>query len=796
VLEYDLHLDVELPSGRLRGVVQIRGLPAAERTELDCEGLEVEGVQVGGRPVQAPLDRERSKLILPGPAKGASVTITYSGVASMELQSGFFRARLGDGHAFVTQMEPIGCRRLVPCLDRPDAKAVFTLTVTAPDGVRVISNTEGASRPLADGRCEWSFPSSPRMSSYLLFLGLGTFEEAESADGNLRVITATPPGHAVAAAAARALSLRVVRGYEEYFGIPYPLPKLHLVVISDFWGAMENWGAILGADDNLLLSGDGAPAARRFAVETITHEIAHQWFGNLVTLRSWDDLWLNESFATFAVPRLHERLGLREDPWGEFLVRTRPGDLIDSLPSTHPVKPDTLEPAEVLAYADEITYFKGSRLLRMIESFLGPEAFRRGIRHYLTTHAYGNARSDDLWAALEASTAQPVVKVMRGWVDRPGFPVIEVHETGSALELRQQRFGFLPGTRPGPPWPIPLTVEESGQRRSILFDSVTLSLPQARGAEVRLDPDRTGFFRLLFEPARRRALRERAPHLSHGERWGMIHDAGAFLLSGDLELPEYLETLRAVSSAPEYATVADTAEFLRFVEPVLLGSADFRRASLDFYRAQLDRIGLEPRHGESDLTPPLRESITWGLARWDDPFARSLLPRMASIEREPVALRQAILVAFARFGPPGNSLDRLLEIVRSPASDLALLATYALGSLADERDRDRALQEALAPGIRLFLASRLVPAISGAPSSRARAWEWLRSNVREFERRGRGGPLLAQLMIRALPLVGLGRLEEVRAFFATERFPEGDIGVRKGIEYLEAFERLRGRNSG
>jgi tricorn protease interacting factor F2/3 len=793
VLEYELALDVDVPGRAFRGDLTIRGLPAVPTTELDCEGLTVESVHLADRPVAFTLDSDHHRLTFPGPEDGSTARIRYAGSVSSGTQTGFFVARLGNATAFVTQMEAIGCRRLLPCLDRPDAKAVFTLRVRAPAGLQVISNTEGRSREADGDRREWEFPPSPTMSSYLLFLGVGAFEEAETAQGNLRIISATPPGHVRAAENARAMALAVVRGYEEYFQIRYPLEKLHLVVISDFWGAMENWGAILGADDNLLLDDATTPAARRFAFETITHEIAHQWFGNLVTLRTWDDLWLNESFATFAVPRLHERLRLRADPWGEFVVRTRPGDLIDSLPSTHPVKPSTLDPLEMLAFADEITYFKGSRLLRMIESFVGPEAFRAGITRYLNAHAYGNATSDDLWAALEGSSAQPVVPVMRAWIERPGHPVIDVHDTGTALEIRQRRFGFLPGTGSDPPWPVPLTIEEGGRRRSVLFDTRTTAIPHAPGAEVRLDPDRAGFFRLLFEPERRAVLRGGASRLSPGERYGMVHDAGAFLLSGDLGLAEYLDTLRAVEGAEEFATIEDSCQFLEFVDPLLLPIEAFRTAARSFYHSQLDRIGLVPRSGESDLVPVLRESVTWGLVRCDEAFARSLLPRMDSLRTEPAALRQAILGAYAAQGPRDSALERLFAIVRGPESDLALCATLALRVLPSDAERAEALGQALAPGVRLFLASRLLPALAAAPSFRAPVWRWLTEQLREFERRGRGGPLLAQLLLRTLPRAGLGRLEEVRHFFAAASFPEGNLGARKGLDYLETLTRLQDR---
>jgi len=792
-LEYRLDLDVDYESEEFRGDLTIFGLGPRSEVELDCEELTVHSVQQGGRPLEFRLDTSAHRLSITKPSTVTGpVQIAYSGRAAKDLQTGLFVARLGEGKALTTMMEPEGCRRLFPCLDRPSEKAVFRLRVVTQPSLVVISNAEGDSRLLPDGRREWTFAATPPMSTYLVYLGVGPFQETESRAGGVRVIVASTPGAAAHTAKVLQIAQAALQSYGDFYGVAYPLPKLHFVALTDFWAAMENWGAIAGDDGYFSLGPSASPASVRLAVETIAHEIAHQWFGDLVTLHDWNDLWLNESFAMFVVAKITERAHLRSDAWGEFLIRTRRGQFADSLRATHPVAPDSVDPREIMARADDITYFKGGQLLRMLEGYLGPDAFQRGISDYLRRHAFGNARSDDLWSAVEQSSGRKVAAVMRAWVDRPGHPCVVVEEKAGAIRLTQHRFTFLPRESEDLPWPIPLTFEIAGMRRSMQFDSREVDMQVSKSTSLHLNPGRTGFYRTLYPPEHRAVLFDRIMETTPFDRWGLLHDAQAFLLSGDYSLEEYVRTVLSVRSAEDYMTVAEVASALDQLLPYLREAPPFRQAAQRFCHAQLERLGWTARPDEPDTHGVLREMLASALVEADDDVAREFAGRFEKIGTEEPALRPAIVWAYARHGGP-EAADRLLARAKSLDTNEAFDAACALGGLPDSEGLARALGEMFAPGIRLGDSMYLLIHVARNPNGRAAVWEWMTKNLREYERRTQGSYLLALTLQFVIPAAGLGREEEVREFFRREEFPSGVVGVRTGLELMEVYGRLRSR---
>ncbi len=261
---------------------------------------------------------------------------------------------------------------------------------------------------------------------------------------------------------------------------------------------MENWGAIAFPEIGLLMDDATSPAIRRWAMETLAHEIAHQWFGNLVTMETFSDLWLNESFATFVAAKMEVRLGMRTD-CVERVPRPHPaGDFGDSLESTHPIRLDIADPKTIAESTDEITYFKGAAVVRMIDSYLGEEVFRRGVAVYLARFRYGNARGEDLWAALAAESGEPVTDVLQAWVERAGFPIVRVRAGPGRLLLEQSRFQFSDSHRKATPWPIPLTLVADGRSQRVLFQSETLEVPCDDPSSVRVNPGRSAFLRVRY----------------------------------------------------------------------------------------------------------------------------------------------------------------------------------------------------------------------------------------------------------------------------------------------------------
>ena len=727
----------------------------------------------------------------------ARLRVRYRGEVRRDVTNGFYVSRFGDGKLFTTMMQPTGTRWLLPCLDHPAQKAVFRLRVRAPKELTVISNAAAISSEANGTDRLWTFAPTPKMSSYLLYLGVGPFDLEQLDQDGLTVRVAAAPGKAAQGRNALRLAGPILRAYEQYYHLPYPLGKLDLVGVPDFWaGGMENWGAITFPEVGVLWDDSTSPSLVRWAIETLAHEIAHQWFGDLVTMEWWDDIWLNESFTTFVAAKMTEHLRLRADAWAEFAIRTQPGYSADSMRSTHAIQLTIHDPAEISQSVDDITYFKGANIVRMLEAYLGEESFRTGVAEYLTRFQSGNARSEDLWHALEGASQQPVRRVMRAWVDRPGLPVIEARRSPRGLALRQRRFGYLPIESAEPPWPIPLNVVDGGATRRLLFDTESTELECDDAARVLLNPGRTAFVRVWWEPELRRARIDGLGALAPLDRWAFMNDAAALLLSGDYPLEDYLAGVRAATASTDYPTIEGVSRSLRSLLPHLRHDSAFRETFLAYHRHHKERLGLRRRPGEPDTDPISRESVLVGLVALDDEFARELAAEFPQVDRLDPAARGAAAQAFARVGG-GGAADALLELMRqSKSEEAAERASHAIGDLPTAPELQHVLDELEKPGVRTTHLVYAVRSMVGNPEAPDLLWRWLQKNLRMVEKRSEGSWWLSRTLEDTIPFVGLAHPSEVREYFDREKFPEGTNGIRRGLELLEIFTRLRARLKG
>ncbi|MCI4341670.1 MAG: M1 family metallopeptidase [Thermoplasmata archaeon] len=795
VEEYDLHLDVDYAKEEFTGDLTVTGDGAPPLLALDCEGLSVTQVWSGDTPIPFRVDPGLQQLQVEPSGDGRlTLRITYSGKVGQKTLSGMYASRQAGRTYLTTMMEPVGCRRLLPCLDRPDQKAVFRLTVTTEPGLTVISNAPVARTEERDGRRRWCFEPTPRMSTYLLYLGIGPFELRALAAGAVELVAATPPGKSAQSQACLEMGGPLLEGYAAYFGLPYPLPKLHLVAVPELGaGAMENWGAIAFSEIGLMVDGSTSPSIRRWIVETMAHEIAHQWFGNLVTMRSFTDIWLNESFATWVAAKMSERLKLREDAWSEFLIRIRPSYFTDSLESTHPIQLPSAAPADIMQNVDEITYYKGAAVLRMIDAYLGEETFRRGVSTYLARHQYGNAEGPDLWRAMEEVSQEPVGQIMRSWVERPGMPVLRARWEAGRLRLLQERFRVRGGPSTDPPWPIPLTARLDGQPLRRLFEERELDLPLADPGSLVLNPGRAAFLRVWYDPALRRGMVARIPQLAPFDRWAFLSDSYAFLLAGEYDLEDYLRAIEAASRVADYPSVMECVETLESLQRILAGDPRFDAVRRQFARAQSERLGLDARPTEPEPDAILRESVS-ELRVWADPaFAVELARRFDELDRSPAALRPAIAVAYGRQGA-ADALDRLFVRADDTRSeDSSDQAAFGLGALPDADRLGEVLARALSPGRRVTSSYAMISAVSENSVGRPLVWPWLETNLEEFRRRAEGSWYLAHLLQRILPTIGLAHPREVRAHFADHEYPEACSGIRRGLELIDVLQSAQAR---
>lgn len=510
---------------------------------------------------------------LPAGSK-AQVTQVFTGYLNDKM-AGFYRSSYQDEdgstkYLAVTQMEPTDARRAFPCFDEPALKAEYTITLIADKNHTCLSNMDQASEREIDSnvtggkRKAVTFNKTPLMSTYLLAFIIGELKVLET--NNFRVpvrVFATPDKNIEHGRFSLELAARTLDFYEKTFDSTFPLPKMDMVAIPDFSaGAMENWGLVTYRVVDLLFDEktSGASTKQRVA-EVVQHELAHQWFGNLVTMDFWDGLWLNEGFATWMSWYSCNRFYPEWKIWQSYVTNDLQSALsLDSLRSSHPIEVPVKRADEVNQIFDAISYAKGSCVLRMISRYLGEETFMEGIRRYLKKHAYGNTETGDLWAALADASGKPVEEVMTVWTKNVGYPVVTVteNEDSKSIHVKQNRFLRTADVKPEEDktlYPVFLSL----RTKSGVDDALTLS-ERERDIEIpdddffKLNADQSGIYRTSYTPERLRKLGQAAKDglLSVEDRAGMIADAGALASSGYQKTSGVLSLLKSFDDEKEF----------------------------------------------------------------------------------------------------------------------------------------------------------------------------------------------------------------------------------------------------
>ena len=690
---YDLLLDIDLASGATTGVVRVELLVDEPLTELRLHALDLEVTlaHIDGPdeptpgPVAATVEAHPSVeqivvrtggTIGPGPVR---LHLEWRSTLSDGLV-GLYRSTYthvdDDGSSVeralaVTQFESTHARRAFPCFDEPALKATFALSVVAAATDLVVSNTAAVGRTdLGHGRVRTDFATTIPLSTYLIALVVGPLEVTElPADTErrgrtpLRVVHRPGQGHLTAFALEVAVA--ALDHFEDYYDLPYPGDKVDLVAVPDFaFGAMENLGCITFREVLLLIDPDDATQAdlQRVA-DVVNHELAHMWFGDLVTMRWWNGLWLNEAFATFMEVAASAAFREEWDCWTAFgLLRAAAFDT-DALSSTRAIEYPVHTPADAEGMFDVLTYEKGASVVRMLERYLGAERFRDGIRAYLRRHAHGSTETTDLWDALEAETGEPVRRTMDAWVFQGGHPEVGVEPTERGARLSQRRASVAPGDRDPSTWPVPLVVTSSidGRLRTdriLLEDTVEVDLG---GTPDWVQPNTggDGFFRTRLDPGDAlRLARADRPAL---ERFVLLDDAWAGLLSGHTPVEHLLELVAAIAvdspHPPVWRRVAGVLDDLtRLVDvqdrPAVRGLA--RRlagARLESIARSIDADG-EPRDERVRTIRSVAFALAGGTGADDGVRARARL--LFDHDEGDPALRSAALDVVARIATPAD----------------------------------------------------------------------------------------------------------------------------------------------
>jgi len=658
---YELKLSPDLTRWRFTGQekVSVQITEAVHDIVLNAAELELSRVSLkraDGRVVEGQVlldpENERARLRFPEivPAGSAELLIEFSGILNDKLH-GFYRSTYkgADGQdkpLASTQFESTDARRAFPCWDEPALKAVFQVTLLVDEKLTAISNTRviREKRLEGTGTKEVVFADSIKMSTYLVAFIVGEFEATEAvmaAGAPLRVYAV--PGKKLLTRFALEIGQASLDYFSRYYDIRYPGDKLDLIAIPDFAsGAMENLGAITFRETALLVDAEKATRAELERVaDVVSHENAHMWFGDLVTMKWWNGLWLNEAFATFMEMLAVDAWKPEWRRWDNFTISRAAAMQVDGLKSTRSIEFPVERPDEAAGMFDVLTYEKGASVLRMLEQYLGADAFRDGIRVYLQRHQYANAETTDLWDALENSSEQPVRTLMDSWIFQPGYPLITVEKHGRGLRLTQQIFRYLQdGSTSGQRWYVPIFLRAGA--KSGIFRQTLLLAEKEQTLEFEDSPDWVvvnagghGFYRVAYSRELLDALKDSLnDQLSSVEKFGLVNDTWAATLAGLVMPSDYLsliELMRGESDLNIWATIIGSCHNLerildedqcdRLAERVrmLVGPA-------------VERFGWSTRERESELESQLRGDLIAALGTLgeDKPcqqYARELFAR-------------------------------------------------------------------------------------------------------------------------------------------------------------------------
>jgi tricorn protease interacting factor F2/3 len=769
-------MDMDFQKLKFNATVRIK-LSTEQNVVLNSVGLNILRIVSDGKNLR--FRQSEEDLIVETGSFTGLLEVNYTGSIPDSL-AGIYRAPYDHTHIVTTHFEAAQARRMLPCVDRPDIKAKFKIAVKIDEDLSAISNMPVES-VIADGERKLvTFQNTPPMSTYLLYLGVGKFEERTEKFKKTDVVVATTPGKVKLGEFSQDEAKKAIEFFESYYGIPYMLPKIHLIAVPEFaMGAMENWGAITFRESALLIDANSSMRTRKRVAEIVDHELAHQWFGNLVTMKWWDDIWLNESFATFMAYKVVNSLHPDWKVWEDFMRNETTGAMArDCLKNTHPIQVPVKSPDEIEQIFDAISYGKGASILRMIEAYIGEDAFQKGIRQYLSNHAYSNATGDDLWNTLEATSSKKVQKIMSGWIRQPGYPVLTAEVKGGKLVLRQERF-LISGASEKSVWPIPVTMEVNGQARSILMDSREETIETIGIKSLKINLDRTGFYLVHYLGSEDLLWNS---ELSAIDKWGIVSDAFAFLLSGKTAFADYAKLLKRFTSGVEYLPAHEISEQLSFLYTIMPSrvsdfSKTFHRSQLEILREKTDENGLI-----------LRGAIASRLTLVDDSYARELANQFKDYEKVPPDMKQAVTFAYAR---STGDFDSLLAAYRKSSSDedkirfLSAMTTFTNGSLV-KRTLDFALgEEVKRQDVRIVLV-----AATEKPDAKDVTWKWLRDNIEKLRKLYENTGILSGTFLSIIPILGIGRVEETETFFTTHKIADAEVGITAGLEKLVAYDRL------
>jgi len=731
----------------------------------------------------------------PLPAGKVTLSIAYTGILNDKLR-GFYLSKTAKRNYAVTQFESTDARRAFPSFDEPAMKATFDLSLTIDRGDIVIANTNMLSdKPAANGMHTQTFATTPKMSTYLLAFQVGDWVcTSGKADGTPIRSCSTPDKIALTPFALHAAE-HFLHYYNRYFGVKYAMPKLDMIGIPDFEaGAMENWGCITYRETALLVDDKAPLAAKKLVAVDVAHEMAHQWFGDLVTMQWWDNLWLNEGFATWmeykAVDEWQPTWGLREDA-AQDVNRTLN---LDAAPQTRAIRSKADTPEEIEEQFDGIAYGKAGAVIGMVEHYVGDAAFQRGLHDYMQTHKFGNATAEDFWSSQTAASGKPVDKIMASFVEQPGEPLLRFTANGAGkYDVAQSRFYLSPPSNVDPQeWTVPVCVK--GAACQVVSGAGSVTVPAKSSLA---NADEKGFYRSDYDAATLKKVMASATTFTAPERIGLVGDRYALMRSGQGTVGSYLDLVATLRADENPMVLEQSLEGLGSIRDRLASDAQ-RAQLLKWTRAQFGPVytGLpSAKKGETPLAGERRADLFQVLGAAGDPAvvaeANAMMKRyFAGDHAADPALTAAALRIAASHGDAAfyDTVQRAAEASNDPVEKNRLLVSLA--QFTDPALVQRTIDYATSGKVRNQDSWILLSVLLGRPDTRAVAWEYMKEHWDKVQ---------AQLTVasgqRVVAATGnfcsTEDRADVQAFFAAHPVPATERSLRDALGNIDSCVKFR-----
>jgi puromycin-sensitive aminopeptidase len=813
--KYAVSLSPDLDKASFTGSVTISAdaTQVANEIVLNAIELDIHAVEVNGSPVPFSLNEELERLIIDAAVTPGPITlhISFTGTLNDKLR-GFYRSTFTDENGAIrtiatTQMQSTDCRRAFPCFDEPDFKATFAIDITCDADLLAVSNGREIRRETQpNGQVRIWFSETMLMSTYLVAFVVGPLEATEPVMvGSLPLRVIHVPGKSHLTEFGLRVGAFCIEWFENYYGIPYPSDKCDLLALPDFAaGAMENLGCITFREVLLLVDpATSTQIEQELVAAVVAHELAHMWFGDLVTMRWWNGIWLNEAFATFMEVAATDAFAPQWTMWTSFGLDRSAAFEVDSLHSTRTVEFPVESPADADGMFDVLTYQKGGALLRMLEQYLGPDRFRAGVNHYLKKHSYGNTETGDLWDAIEHVVSTdggenvPVRALMDSWIWQAGYPLVSARVDGAALVLSQRQFTF-DNTPNATLWVIPVHVRVGNEATKVLLNTDELRLPLANSsATVVVNAGGPGFYRVEYSTdLLSRITGTTLATLTTLERYNLVDDAWNAVVAGALTTENFIEFARGFENENDLAVWQVLTKALAGLGRLIPrdNMAPFNTFVSSLVTPAYTRLGESPAPNEDDLVSKLRGLLLSTLAIHGNSVAaqqrcRNILMNHAESDPELVAASTTVVAA------TGNNNDYewfVDKFTNAPTPQEKVRMLYALAEFDDVELMKRTCRLAFSGDVKSQDAPFLLARCIANKNHGDIAWAAVQENWTYANDTFPGNTIVR--MVSTITTLNTEALEtQVNAFFSEHPIPQATKTLEQALERQKVNVALRSR---